>query len=220
MTLHEIALIFLRRFVFIIILTIVFMISSALISSLFIVPKYESSAQMIVNKTQSDSNTSDVSYNDILLTQKLVNTYSVIINSDSVLNKVIQNLKLNITPEELRKNLTILGVNDTEIIKISVVDSIPERAADIANELTHVSPDEIIRTVKAGSVELIDRATISDKPISPDIPMIIIIAGLVGFLLALMISIVIEKLDRTIKTEEDVNNILKLPVLGSLPKAR
>jgi capsular polysaccharide biosynthesis protein len=208
-----------QKFVSIIIVVLLFMALSAVITSLYIVPKYEAKATLIVNKPNTEATaTSDYTYSDLLLTQKLVNTYSAIITSDSVLTQVINNLDLNITTGELRNNLNVTGINDTEIIKITVIDSIPQKAVDIANEITRVSPTEIIRTVKAGSVELIDYAVLPIGPISPSITNNILIAGLLGLVLISFIIIAKEYLNRTIKSSNEIEELFGLPVLGELPK--
>ena len=208
-----------HNLILIITVILLFMIGGAFVSTLLIVPEYEASATLIVNKSSSQTNSStDYSYNDILLTQKLVDTYSVIITSDSVLNQVISNLDLNLSVNELRSQTSIAGVNDTEIIKIVVKDSIPERAVNIANEITRVAPTEIVRTAKAGSVELIDYAVVPDKPVSPNITNNIIISGFAGLVFVMLLLIVRKYLDRTIKNSVDIENLFNLPVIGQIPK--
>lgn len=207
-----------RNLILIIIIILVFMILGALFTSLFIVPKYEANATLIVNKSSAQSESKEYSYNDILLTQKLVNTYSVIIMSDSVLNQVITNIGLDLDSKDLRKNLSVSGINDTEIIRIVVTDTIPERAANVANEITRVAPSEIVRTAKAGSVELIDYAIVPDGPVSPNITQNIFISGFLGFAFIMLILIVRRFIDKTLKSTEEVEALLGIPVIGQIPK--
>lgn len=210
-----------QKFILIILVVVAFMTASAVITSLYIVPQYTASATLIVNKTMSsNAATGDYTYNDLLLTQKLVNTCSVVITSDSVLSAVVENLDLDMTLDELRRKLSVSGVNDTEVIQVTVTDEIPQRAVDIANEITRVCPDEIIRTVKAGSVELIDYARLPSEPSSPNMTNNILIAGFLGLALIMLILIAIEFFNRTIKTSDDVENLFSLPVLGQLPSYR
>jgi capsular polysaccharide biosynthesis protein len=221
MELRDIVSILAKRFITITVVVLIFMLLGAIVSVLLIVPLYETNATLIVNKTNVDStSTKDYTYNDILLTQKLVDTYNVIITSDTVINEVISNLNLNMTVEGLRKMINVTGVNDTEIIKINVTDSIPERAANIANEITRVGPQEIMRTVKAGSVELIDFAVVPAKPVSPNITNNILISGLLGFAIISIILIAREYFNKTVKTPEDVELNFNLPVVGQIPKFR
>ena len=219
MNIKDILAIFIQKFIIIVITVLIFVSGGILISTLLIAPEYKSDTTLIVNKNQaSGSNeTSDYTYNDLLLTQNLVNTYTVIITSDSVLTHVINNLNLDMPLEELRDRLEVKGVNDTEIIRITVTDNIPQRAADIANEIMRVCPNELIRVVKAGSVEVIDYAVPPDLPSSPNITTNALTAGLLGFILIMLILIAVEHFNKTIKTPSDIENYFGLPVLGQLP---
>lgn len=223
MDLKNILSLFKQKFIIIVLVVSLFVAASAVITITCITPSYSAEATMIVNKSNLVNNSSDYvyseyTYNDILLIQRLVDTYSIIITSDSVLNKVAENLDLNMTADQLREHLTVSGVGDTEIIQITVTDTIPKRAADIANEITRVCPDEIIRMVKAGSVELIDYAVLPQKPSSPNIINNILIAGVLGLVLICFIIIALEYLNKTIKSPKDVEDLIGLPILGQLPK--
>lgn len=218
MELRDVFSLLIQKFILIIIVVLIFMLSSAVITSLYIIPQYEAKSTLIVNKSSIKSNNSDYDYSDILLTQSLVNTYSIIIISDTVLTQVISNFNLDMSTDELRRHLIVSGVNDTEIISLKVTDCIPERAVDIANEITRICPEEIIRTANVGSVELIDPAVLPDKPVSPNITLSIIVAGFFGFVLILLYIIAKEHLDKTIKSSDDVQKLLGLSVLGQLPK--
>lgn len=218
MELHKVFSLLLQNFVLIIIVILLLMILAGVISTLFIAPKYEAKSTLIINKTSGQSKSTEYDYSDILLTQSLVNTYSIIIISDAVLTQVINNVGHNISPDDLRKNLIVQGIDDTEIISISVKDTIPKRAVDVVNEITRVCPEEIIRIANVGSVEVIDRAVLPKEPISPNISLNIVLAGLMGFILTVLFILAKDQLDKTIKSQEDIETLLGLPVLGQLPK--
>lgn len=218
MELHKVFSLLLQNFVLIIIVILLLMILAGVISTLFIAPKYEAKSTLIINKTSGQSKSTEYDYSDILLTQSLVNTYSIIIISDAVLTQVINNIGHNISPDDLRKNLIVQGIDDTEIISISVKDTIPKRAVDVVNEITRVCPEEIIRIANVGSVEVIDRAVLPKEPISPNISLNIVLAGLMGFILTVLFILAKDQLDKTIKSQEDIETLLGLPVLGQLPK--
>lgn len=218
MELHKVFSLLLQNFVLLIIVILLLMILAGVISTLFIAPKYEAKSTLIINKTSGQLKSTEYDYSDILLTQSLVNTYSIIIISDAVLTQVINNIGHNISPDDLRKNLIVQGIDDTEIISISVKDTIPKRAVDVVNEITRVCPEEIIRIANVGSVEVIDRAVLPKEPISPNISLNIVLAGLMGFILTVLFILAKDQLDKTIKSQEDIETLLGLPVLGQLPK--
>lgn len=218
MDLRKVFSLLIENIVLIVVIVLICMILSAVVSAIFIPPKYDTRSTLIINKTSGQSETTEYDYSDILLTQSLVNTYSIIIISDAVLSQVIANIGLDISTEDLRKQLDVSGIEDTEIISISVKDTIAQRAVDIANEITRVCPDEIIRTANVGSVELIDYAVLPQKPASPNITLNTILAGLVGFVFVILFIVAKEQFDKTIKSQEDIEMLLELPVLGQLPK--
>lgn len=218
MELRKVFSLLIQNIVLIVIIVLICMILTAVISAMFIAPKYEARSTLIINKTSGQSESTEYDYSDILLTQSLVNTYSIIIISDSVLSQVIDNIGLEISTEDLRKQLEVSGIEDTEIISVSVKDTNAQRAVDIANEITRVCPDEIIRTANVGSVELIDYAVLPQKPVSPNITLNTILAGLLGFVLIMLFIVAKEQFDKTVKSQEDIEMLLELPVLGQLPK--
>ena len=206
-----------QKFISIIVVTLSFMICGALISTLLIVPRYEAKATFIINKSNVSSDENDYSYNDYLLTQKLVNTYSVIITSDLVLEQVIDNLELDMSVEALRDILDVSGIDNTEIIELTVTDVIPQRSVDIVNEVSRVAPDEIENMANTGIVKLIDYAKLPDEPVSPNITNNTLFAGLLGFILIMLLYITREYYDNTVKSSKDIEDFLGLPVAGQIP---
>jgi capsular polysaccharide biosynthesis protein len=103
------------------------------------------------------------------------------------------------------------------VIEVSVKGTNPQEVSDIANEITKVAPDIIIKTVKAGSVEIISPAKSSDIPVSPNIRLYTAIALIIGIVISVLISFVMEMFDNSISSEEDVKKYLKLAVIGIIP---
>jgi len=113
------------------------------------------------NSGNSQATTDAINQNDVLLNKNLVSTYSQIIKSKLVLRQVIKNLNLNYTVGELSRNIKVDSLEDTEILKISVSDEMPERAAEIANDVAKVFNAEISKIYKLNNVSIIDEASVS-----------------------------------------------------------
>jgi len=190
------------------------------ISSYVLVPQYRASATVIVNKSPAADMAQAYSYNDLLLSQKLVKTYSIVMQSDTVLNKVIDSLWMDIKSEDIRKNLSVSGVNDTEVLRVSFTHIDPKVAADVANEIVVQAPEEIIRTAKVGSVEVVDWAAAPTDPVKPQKLQNTMIAAVIGGILATGIVFLREMLDNTFKSDEELKERYGLPVLGVLPLYR
>ena len=87
----------------------------------FVTPMYTSSTTLVLATSEnSTSKANTITTTDITLNSKLVSTYSELVKSKNVLRQVISNLGIDIKEEELKKNITVSSVKDTELIEISV----------------------------------------------------------------------------------------------------
>ena len=155
-----------KRFWIIALLAIISALISGVISFFMLNPVYEAKSTLIVN-ADKQAETQIVTGDQITVTQKLAVTYGEIIKSRIVLDDVIKNLKLENTYESLSGQITVSPVNDTQIISISVQDTNPQKARDIANEIPKVFEKEAKRITKANDVQVIDKATLPKNPIKP-----------------------------------------------------
>ncbi|HKL09925.1 MAG TPA: Wzz/FepE/Etk N-terminal domain-containing protein [Clostridia bacterium] len=207
-----------KRFWAIMLITVISVGASALVSHFILTPVYETSTTLIVVK----SNESDmaIQYNDIILSQKLVKTYGEIVKSRTVAKKVIENLDLSIPPEKLVDKIIVSPVKDTEIISIKVADTDPVLARKIANELAVVFVADIIKIMNVDNVQVIDPAETPKNPIRPKPLLNMAIAGVIGLMIGLGLVFLMEFMDNTIKTSDDIEKHLKLPVLGMIPYSK
>ena len=216
MDLREILQIIYKRLWFIILVTLVCIISSGIISIFVLDSIYEASTTLMVSKTRDDQS-SNLQYNDILMNQKLVKTYSEIVKSNRVLEKVIEQLDLDMTTGDLRNKIQVSSVSDTEIIRIAVQDKDPNFATELANSIAVVFMGEIGSIMKMDNVQFIDPAKVPIDPVKPRPLLNIAIAAVLGVMISVFIVFLVEYFDNTVKTVDDVENKLGLPVLGSIP---
>lgn len=194
------------------------MIISTIISFFVLTPKYEASATLMVGKSTEGQNAMMMQYNDILAANQLVKTYSQLVKSRSVVEKVIEFEKLDVTYDQLSKNIDVKPVKDTQLIQVTVIDTNPERAALLANTTAAIFMGRVIEIMRASNVNIVDNAVPPQKPIKPNKKLNIAIAGLIGLMAALGVVFLMEFLDRTIKNGDDVQRHLELPVLGVIPR--
>ncbi len=186
-----------------------------IISVFVLTPIYEASATMIVN-TRQDQN-ANVTNDQLLSAKNLVDTYAIIIQSDRVLEPVIQKLNLDESYEKLVKKVSVQDVNNTQVMRIAVKDSNAEKAKAINDEIVEVAPEIIMDSVEAGSVKVISYPTISQKPVSPNVKKNTAIATLLGVLAMFGIAVLRHLNDNTFKSETDIQQQLDLPILGVIP---
>ncbi len=134
MELRDIFQIIQKRLGIIAVITIVAVAISAIVSFFFLDKIYETSTTLMVGNTR-DNQSDSIEYNVILANQKLVKTYSVIAKSDRVLDRVIEKLEIDMKTSQLRGKINVASEGETEIIRITVQDTDPGFAMDLANVL-------------------------------------------------------------------------------------
>ena len=204
-----------KRWLMIFSVTAVAVISAGIISFFVLMPVYESSSTLLVSYKQNQEMT--MTYNDMQMSQKLVNTYSEIIKSRSISEAVLQKLDLDLTPDQLSSKITVAKVSDTEIIQVKVQDEDPAVAALIANTVSEVFKKEVKSIMMVDNVSTIDLAIAPKNPIKPNKMMNVAIAGVLGVMVSVGLVFVLEFLDRTYKTPSDVERHLGLPIIGAIP---
>lgn len=217
--LKELFVYFIKR-ISIVIAVIVLCLITGIVYTVFIkTPMYEGKTSIIlVNKnTESNSNAS-ITQNDIVLSQKLVSTYSQIVKSKKVLKQVISNLKLDYSYSTLYNHVSVSNVSDTEIIKISVSNESPELAASIANNVAEVFKTEVSEIYNLENVTILDRAEVAKSPYNIKIVKTAGICVVGGFAISVMLLFILFYFDTSIKSSEEVENRLGIPVIGTIPR--
>ena len=219
MTLEDIFKALKKRWLLIVSVTLMFLIGGSVFVLFFgPVPQYQSSTTVLVDYRASE--TEALTQNDINLSQKLVQTYTEIIKSLTILNPVIEEMDLSLTPNELLKKISVSQVNETEIIKISVTDEDPILARDIANTLAEIFSEEISHIMKVDSTSILDEAVLPTTPLAQNKVTKIAIAGILGMMVSVGLVFLFEYLDRSIKTADETEALLGVPVLGVIPKSK
>ena len=189
-----------------------------LISDFVLPRKYTSSVSLYVNNSQQQKTNEDrVDVGDLSASQKLVDTYIVILENDQVLQEVCGRLSQTMTVEGLKNVISMESVNDTEVLQISAETTNAEFSAEICNTIAEVAPNVLQRVVKAGSVEIIGKATPATKKSSPSVVKNSVIGAFIGLIVMIIAALTAETLDTTVKGEEDIKRRLDIPVLGEIP---
>ena len=206
----------LKRYIFAIVAAgIIGGIATYCVCSFFVSPVYEANAKMLVNSRQEQ--TGSVTNDQITSSQKLVDTYAIIIRSQPVLEPVIEELNLSVDAEKLAKKVSVTSVNDTQVMQIAVQSKNPQQALQIVQEIVKTCPDIIIDAVEAGSVKTIEPAHLLKNPVSPNTSLFTMVATFLCMVAVLLIVVLRFLLDNTYKSEIDLRNDLDLPVLGVIP---
>ena len=180
---------------------------------MFVKKTYEASTELYITNTDSV-----ISFQDLQIGSALTEDYKTIITSRTVLNKVIEDLELNISYSGLRNLITVSNPSGTHIIITRVRTTDIETSRNIANDLLNVSIDQIYQIVGTGKPTIIDYSEVEAVvDVTPSLFKFTVMGGIVGFMLVAAFLIIKMLMDNTIKNDDDVSKYLRMPVLSAIP---
>lgn len=207
-------------------IVLVFIIIGTVYSFAFVKPKYKAYTTLVLaqssmaGKEGDKKDTQEITQSDLTLNQKLVSTYSELVKTKNVLREVTKNLKLKVSEESLRKNVTVSLVKDTELIKITVVNSNALDAKNIANEIAKIFSQRVLEIYNINNVYIVDEAEEPTAPYNISHVRDIAIFAAVGLVVAVAYVLLANLLDTTVKTASDIEKELGVTVLASIPTIR
>ena len=163
------------------------------------------------------STTITITTNDVTLNSKLISTYSGLLESSKVTRQVISNLGIDDSEASIKNNVSVSAETGTDIIKITVKNTDPEKAADIANEMAVVFAEEVKRLYGMDNINTLDVAEPSEVPSNVNLTKTIIIFGVIGAVIGVGYVFVLFMLDNSIKSSEDIEKAMDIPVLANIP---
>lgn len=186
-------------------------------------PLYRATASMVVNAKERvvvGEEEWSQSASDIYLAQKMVNTYSVVLKSNRVMEYVIEDMNLDIEPETLREWVDLSPVKDTQVLLVSVVGASPELTVGIANSLMRVAPQAMMETVERGSLNVLDEAKLPRHTVPAKTKMNAAIGAVLGLMLGLGYVVAKNALRPKVRTSSDIEDRLVLKTIGEIPHVK
>jgi len=204
-----------KRWKLIVFMPLLAALVSFLVSVYVIPPQYSASTTLMVMRP---TDTAQILFQDVQVSRQLVQTYREIARSRRVLMVAIANNSLPLSVEDLRKEIDVVSLRDTELITITATDTDPQMAALIANGVTIAFMEEIVEIMQVENINLVDPAVEPLEPVSPRVPLNVAVALLVGLMAAVGLAFLIEYQDRSLKEPDQITQLLELPVLGVIPQ--
>lgn len=216
--LRELLTLFWNKKVKILLIVAIFTLIGIIYTIGFVTPMYTSSTTLVLATSESSTTQANtITTTDVTLNSKLVSTYSELVKSKNVTRQVISNLGIDIKEEDLRNNITVTSVKNTELIEIAVTNEYAANASKIANEMAKVFTQKVSEIYNINNVHVVDEAEISEIPSNINHTKDIIIFAFIGVVVSVVYVLIVNMLDTTIKTSEEVEKQFKVPVLASIP---
>lgn len=198
------------------ILPIIFMLIALLMTMFLMKPKYESNIQVLVNQKEKKS---ELMAQEVQSNIQLVNTYSEIVKSPRILDEVAKKNK-KYSASEIKSMLTATTQAESQILNVNIESGSKKDAEKVANDIAKVFSDEMPDIMNVDNVTILSKANGTASKVSPSLIINLAIGLILGLILALIIIILKEIFDKRIRTEEDIERELNIPVLGSIQKIK
>ena len=182
-------------------------------------PLYTTYTTIILTKSNEAQTSTTITQNDILLNQKLVETYTKIIKSKLVLDQVISETGITYTAEELGQNVAVEAYENTEMLKISVTDSDPELSASIANSIAQVFSGEVAKIYQMNNISVIDIAQVPEEVSNNTLTRDFFIALFISIFGSIGVIFIIYYFDDSIKLTDDLEEEIGMPVIAKVFKS-
>ena len=205
-----------KRWILIVSITLVATLISGVLSFFVIKPTYETSTKVFIGK--EESNLEGYNTNDIQMYQKLLQTYAETIKTNEVVQAAINNTNADLTVSEVKGALTVTPVSDTQILQIKYQNKNPEVAKEILEGITNEFVILAKELVPNGNVRVIEAVQLPENPVAPNKKMNVAIAFLLGLMVSVGLVFLIEYLDNTFKSKEEIERELDIPVVGIIPE--
>ena len=180
-------------------------------------PVYSSTAKFYVQNDATGINESLTSQ-DLSAAKSLVDTYIVMIKTDTVLKEVADLADVDYDPEELSDMMKAGAINNTEVFYITISSTDKEEALDITNAIVDIVPEKISNFIKGSSVAIVQEPELAVEPDSPSMVLNVILGFMVGFVISFAVIVIREITDTRVVTEDDVKMLFdNYTVIGQIP---
>lgn len=216
--LKELFTIFWERKTQAILIILVFAIIGMTYSYFMVEPDYKATTKLVLTQSSENSKDGSITQADVTLNSKLVSTYGEIIKTDNVLKTVVNNINNpDITIKDIKENVTVKSVKETELLEITVKNANPNYAAQIANEIAKVFCERVVEIYSISNTYVLDRAEPDATPYNINHIKDMAVFAFIGVIVAVVYILIANMLDNTIKTEQDIEKIGGLLVLSTIP---
>ncbi|PRR84072.1 YveK family protein [Clostridium vincentii] len=206
-----------KRWKIIVLTTLIITTFTIFVSLYLIKPKYEASTKVFVGK-ESSNNIQEYTSSDIQMYQQLLKTYSNVIMTKNFVESAIEGGNITSTKEEILSNLNVAPKTDTQILEIKYSSYDKAEAKQVAEELTNEFIIVSTKLIPNANVQIIEKASLPENPVSPNKILNISIGLLLGIITGLGVAIILDFKDTTFSYKEELEKEIKLPVLGVIPK--
>ncbi len=212
-TIQKILAILLRHIKLIVLTSVIGAILMYTYSSFFVKPVYSASAIILVQNFDSSQKATEtttpgtdrVYVSDLTSSATLADYCMVLFQNSPTISSVLEGCSMSLSSE-----------GETNFLRITISSTNPQQAADVANKVTQVAPEVYLDIYKSGKIDTIREASVPSAPSSPNVKKDTVFGLLGGCMIGCLIAFILELIDTTIKPDDDLFKIYKIPVFAEV----
>jgi capsular polysaccharide biosynthesis protein len=188
-------------------------------------PLYQASTKLIVNiiGEKDQMGKEQIDFGAIGINLALMNTYKEIIKTPAIMDKVVQRYPdIHLSSEQLSYITNVADSHETQVMTIVVQYYSHEQAVQIVNAVSDVFQSEIPKIMKIDNITILNRAKVQEDPVplNKKSNQYIILSFVASLLLSIGLIFVLDSLDDTLKTDQEIRELLDLPTLAFIPRTK
>ena len=203
-----------KQFGLLVVIVILCAILAGVISKFFIAPKYTSSSTIFLTPSISESGVVDFTSQNS--NEKLVNNVMALLVQDNILSEVAKQTGME-SVEDLRNQIKVSNDTNTTLVKVEATTLDPKLSKNIVNSMVNVFIDTMQENLNLKNIEIVDKAKLSYEPSGPNVKKNILIGAVAGFLIDALIVVLKVLTNTRLKSKEEAEKYLNLPVFCELP---
>lgn len=202
-----------KRWYIIVVIMVLSAVASIIYSMLFLAPSYSSSAKLyIINQEETD-----ISSTELAISSSLVKDFEVIINDDVIINEVAKHLNYKYTPAQIKSFISVSNPANTRIIQLTAISPDREASTEIINSLCDILQEKIIDIMGVDRISVISQGNLTIEPVRNKQIKTVSYSLLGGLGLSALIIVIINLTNTRISSSREVEDILHLNVLATIP---
>lgn len=216
MTLLELFKLLKKHLTLVVVLPVVLAIATAGVSWGLMQNQYTATVSVyVLSSSSSEQNT--IQNSDLTASQLMANDIAELANSDIVAERTAEELGMSSLKGY---KISVSSSTTTRVIEISVTTGQSDAAAVVANKIAEVLSSVAQDVMGVESVNVVDQAKAPEAPSGPNRAMYTAVAFLAGIFLAVAIVVVMDMVNTRVRTPEEAEELLGVPVIGRIPKIK
>ncbi|MBS4957081.1 MAG: capsular biosynthesis protein [Clostridium sp.] len=207
------------------IITLSFILIATIYTTFFMNQDYEATVKVFIGKQKFKNTMQSYNNEEVTLYQRLITTYSEVIKSKKLINKSINESKINSLKEIDGKieygsvigNLTVNPITDTQIIELKYTSKNPQQSYNLIYSMTEnliAYSKELYPTV---NIKVLEQVNVNSSDLMSKKIMVMGIGFIGGLIVSIGAVVMMMYFNNTFKSKETLEEELGLAVLGTIP---